>query len=347
MLKLVQLSILTLVVGGVGWTVALGAPEPTIQAGPELSVRSAPLARAKALAETSVPAAVTLHIDGLRVGAAGTTEQTIRQLLAGLGVHLQPTDRLSADPAQTLVPGMRLVLDRGLPVTLMDGGYSEAGRAPRGTVAGLLAARGIVLGALDKLEQVSADTTVEPGLFVKITRVADREITENESTAYPVRYRNDPDLETGRQVVESQGVPGAALRTWLVRYVDGRESARSLLAEAELLAPVAELRRVGVRPRVVPPPPAEIERIIREAAERWGADPVQLMRVAWCESRYNPNAFNPTANDTGLFQFIPETWRRESRRAGYEGVSAFDAVASANTAAMLFAEGKSRLWTCK
>ncbi len=290
---------------------------------------------------------MTLDIDGLRVSAAGTTAQTVRELLAGLGVHLQTTDRLSVDPAQTLVPGMRLALDRGLPVTLVDGGTSEAGRAPRGTVAGLLAARGIVLGPLDQLEDVSPATTVEAGAVVRITRISDREISEREPVAYPVRYLNDPDLETGRQAVESPGVPGEALRTWLVRYVDGRESARSLLAEAQLAAPVAELRRVGIRPRLVPPPPAEIERIIREAAERWGADPAQLMRVAWCESRYNPNAYNPTAQDTGLFQFIPETWRRESRRSGYGGTSAYDPVASANTAAMLFSEGKSRLWTCK
>lgn len=338
---------ITLAVGGVGWSVALGAAEPAAQAGPELRSRSAPLSRARALGETSAPAAVTLDIDGLRVKASGTTEQTVRELLAGLGMHLQPTDRLSVDPAQLLVPGMRLVLDRGLPVTLVDGGQSEAGRAPRGTVAGLLAARGISLGPLDKLEDVSATSSVQAGAVVRITRVADREVTERAPVAFPVRYVNDPGLEAGRQSVESGGVAGEAVRSWLVRYVDGLESSRSLVAETEVRAPVAEVRRVGIRQRTVPPPPAEIERIISEAAERWGADPVQLMRVAWCESRYNPNAYNPTAQDTGLFQFIPETWRRESRRAGYGGASAYDPVASANTAAMLFAEGKSRLWTCK
>ena len=290
---------------------------------------------------------MTLDIDGLRVSAAGTTEQTVRELLAGLGVHLQLTDRLSVDAAQTLVPGMRLVLDRGLPVTLVDGGFSEAGRAPRGTVAGLLALRGIVLGPLDKLEDVSAATTVQAGAVVRITRVSDREVAAREPIAFPVRYLNDPDLETGRQVVGSPGVAGEALRTWLVRYVNGRESSRSLLGETELSAPVAELRRVGVRPRLVPPPPAEIERIIREAAERWGADPAQLMRVAWCESRYNPNAYNPSAGDSGLFQFIPATWARNSPLAGYAGASPFDPVASANTAAMLFANGKAHMWTCK
>jgi len=345
-LKLARLAVITLAVGGIGWSVALGAPAPAVQAGPELAARSEPLARARVLGETWAPAPVTLDIDGIRVRAAGTTEQTVGQLLAALGVQLQRTDRLSVDPAQLLVPGMRLVLDRGLPVTFVDGGYSEAGRAPRGTIADMLAARGIVLGALDKLE-VSAATTVEAGAVFKITRISDQEVTQREAVPYPVRYVNDPALELGRQTVQTPGVPGEAVRTWLVRYVDGSETSRLLLSETALSAPVAEIRRVGTRPRVIPPPPAEIERIIREAAEAWGADPEQLMRVAWCESRYNPNAYNPTAQDTGLFQFIPETWRRESVRAGYGGASAFDPVASANTAAMLFSEGKSRLWVCK
>ena len=345
-LKLARLTVITLAVGAIGWSVALGAPVAAVQAGTDPVGRSAPLSRARTIGEISAPAEVTLDIDGLRVKAAGTTEQTVGQLLAGLGVQLQPTDRLSVDAAQALVPGMRLVLDRGVPVTLVDGGQSELGRAPRGTVAGLLAARGIVLGPLDKLETPAA-AAVEAWVTVKITRVSDREVTEREPVPYPVRYVNDTNLEVGRQTVETPGVAGEALRTWLIRSVDGRESARSLLSETTVTAPVAEIRRVGVRPRVIPPPPAEIERIITEAAEAWGADASQLMRVAWCESRYNPNAYNPTAQDTGLFQFIPETWRRESARAGYGGVSAFDPVASANTAAMLFSEGKSRLWTCK
>lgn len=170
---------------------------------------------------------------------------------------------------------------------------------------------------------------------------------ERLTTALPVRYVNDPALESGRQVVVTPAATGETLRTWQIRAVDGREAARTLLVEEIVRAPVAEVRRLGTKPRVVPPAPAEIEKIIRDAAAKWGADPEQLLRVAWCESRFNPNAFNPTANDSGLFQFIPETWWRQSPRAGYAGASPFDPVAAANTAAMLFSQGQARLWTCK
>ena len=343
-LKLARLIVITLSVGGIGWSVALGAhvaETPAAETG-----RSAPLSRARVAADQPSGASVILEIDGLRVAVAGTTDQTVQDLLGALGVQVGPSDRLSVEPGQKLVPGMRLALDRGIPVTVVDGGLAASGRAPRGTVAGLLAARGIVLGALDEVD-VPAGAALVPGTIVKITRVSERQVTEPAPVPFSVRTVTDPDLEVGRQQIDTPGVSGEAVRTWLVRFVDGLESTRSLASETVSRAPVNEVRRIGTRPRPAPPAPAEIERIIREAAARWGADPEQLLRVAWCESRFNPLAYNPSAQDTGLFQFIPGTWAANSPRAGYAGVSAFDAVANANTAAMMFSRSQAWQWTCK
>ncbi|PYN10307.1 MAG: transglycosylase, partial [Candidatus Rokuibacteriota bacterium] len=83
------------------------------------------------------------------------------------------------------------------------------------------------------------------------------------------------------------------------------------------------------------------------AAAAWGADPDQLLRVAWCESRYNPYAVNARSGAAGLFQFMPATWAANSVRAGYGGASVFDAVANANTAAYMFRNGQAAQWSCK
>lgn len=345
-LKLARLIVITLSVGGIGWSVALGAPVAETSAAAADPARPSTVSRARVAADTPVSAPVTIEIDGLRVAAAGTTDQTVQGLLAALGVQVGPSDRLSVESTQKLIPGMRVALDRGIPVTVVDGGQAAAGRAPRGTVAGLLAAKGIVLGALDQVD-VPAGAALVPGTVVKITRVSEREVSEPATVPFAVRTVSDPDLEIGRQQIDTPGVSGQAVRTWLVRFVDGLESTRSLASETVSRAPVDEVRRVGARPRPAPPAPAEIERIIRDAAARWGADPEQLLRVAWCESRFNPLAYNPSAQDTGLFQFIPGTWAANSVRAGYAGVSAFDAVASANTAAMMFSTGQAWQWTCK
>jgi soluble lytic murein transglycosylase-like protein len=72
-----------------------------------------------------------------------------------------------------------------------------------------------------------------------------------------------------------------------------------------------------------------------------------LLRVAWCESRYNPSAINARSGASGLFQFMPGTWAANSVRAGHAGASAFDPVASANTAAYMFRNGQAWQWSCK
>jgi soluble lytic murein transglycosylase-like protein len=154
----------------------------------------------------------------------------------------------------------------------------------------------------------------------------------------------DPALPVGRAVVASAGVPGVAQNTYSVRTANGVEESRTLLVSLEVSAPVAEVRRVGT---LVPAPSGDIQGIIRSAATNWGADEAQLLRVAYCESRYNPNAYNASSGASGLFQFIPSTWAISSVRAGYAGASVFDPVANANAAAYMFAAGQARQWQCK
>src|SRR2546428_12109658 len=126
-----------------------------------------------------------------------------------------------------------------------------------------------------------------------------------------------------------------------------RELTRSGAEGAVFPPPAPGFAAAGPRPRPPPRPPAEIDSVIRDAAARYGADAEQLLRVAWCESRYDPSAYNPTHADSGLFQFIPTTWAANSVRAGYVGASPFDPVAAANVAAWMFSRGSASLWTCR
>jgi soluble lytic murein transglycosylase-like protein len=177
--------------------------------------------------------------------------------------------------------------------------------------------------------------------------VADREISEQIVVSFAVRRISDPSLEQGIERVVRPGEPGEIARTVVARFVDGVEAERKIISESEIAAPVAEVRAIGTRPRQAPVAPAEIASIVRAAADRWGADPDTLLRVAWCESRYNPSAYNHASGATGLFQFMPATFARNSARAGFGDASIWDPVASANTAAYMFAIGQARQWACK
>jgi soluble lytic murein transglycosylase-like protein len=158
-----------------------------------------------------------------------------------------------------------------------------------------------------------------------------------------VRLQPDPNLDRSKQVVVTPGELGRVENTYLVHVVDGRETARELLASERLVAAVTEVRRIGTR---TPTASSEIEAIIRDAAAAQGADAEQLLRVAYCESRFNPGAYN-ASGASGLFQFMPSTWAANSVRAGFAGASVFDPVASANVAAWMFARGQAFQWVCR
>jgi len=231
-----------------------------------------------------------------------------------------------------------------VPLTLVDAGGVTPLRAPRAvTVAEALAVNGIELGPQDDVS-IAADAIVNAGDVIQLVRVADYDTVVREPLAFSVEVIYDAALAAGRTVVVTAGVPGLADDTYRIHVVDGAEAGRTLVASEVVVTAVAEVRRVGTKPA---PAPSDIEAVIRSAAAAWGADPDQLLRVAWCESNYNPYAVNARSGAAGLFQFMPATWAANSVRAGYGGVSVFDAVANANTAAFMFRNGQAAQWSCK
>ncbi len=337
LLRLGRLALVTYLVGMGTWT--LLGPNPIARSTAVVASRAAPIPRGAVLGMEAAP--LTVSVDGL-VANVRTSSETVAGALRGLGLATGAGDRLSSPIEAAVVPGQRLALDRGLPVTLMDGGQEVAARSVRGTVADLLVAAGIALGPLDQVDR-PLGALLYPGDVVRITRIADQQMTAQEDVPFAVRLQPDPNLDRLHQVVVTPGVLGRVENIYLIHVVDGRETARTLLSSQELAAPATELRRVGTR---IPPGGSEIEAIIRDAATAQGADAEQLLRVAYCESRYNPGAYN-ASGASGLFQFLPSTWAANSVRAGFAGASVFDPVAAANVAAWMFARGQAGQWVCK
>src|SRR5438094_395975 len=179
------------------------------------------------------------------------------------------------------------------------------------------------VGRVGKLQRIPVSEFVRVALLALLTLVVFGASWALGSVAAP---RLAATAAAPRTVVVTAAVPGLADNTYRIHVVDAAEAGRTLVASAVVVTPVAEVRRVGTKPA---PAPSDIETVIRSAAAAWGADPDQLLRVAWCESRYNPYAVNARSGAAGLFQFMPATWAANSVRAGYGGASVFDAVANA------------------
>jgi soluble lytic murein transglycosylase-like protein len=91
-------------------------------------------------------------------------------------------------------------------------------------------------------------------------------------------------------------------------------------------------------------PGGSIQQIILDAFAPLGGGAQQwALRVAKCESGYNPNAVNRGSGASGLFQFMPSTWASMPQA----GQSVFNPVANAQAAAVLYQRSGPNQWSCK
>jgi Transglycosylase SLT domain len=112
----------------------------------------------------------------------------------------------------------------------------------------------------------------------------------------------------------------------------------------------APTRAPAPAPAPAPPPPppsaggGSIQQIILDAFAPLGAGAQQwALRVAKCESGYNPNAVNRSSGASGLFQFLPSTWASMPQH----NQSVFNPVANAQAAAVLYQRSGPNQWSCK
>lgn len=84
-------------------------------------------------------------------------------------------------------------------------------------------------------------------------------------------------------------------------------------------------------------------------AEYFAAEDVnKAVRVAWCESRFNPASTNLRTGAVGLFQHLPKYWAERAENAGFAGADPTDAEASTAAAAWaVYNEGGWDTFACR
>ena len=138
----------------------------------------------------------------------------------------------------------------------------------------------------------------------------------------------------------------AALAALLLLHVVAA-SARGDGIESELRAQLAKERRahalVVARLRSSLAHDRHVDDAIRLASIVYGVPLREARLVASCESRFRSYARNPSSGASGLFQFLPSTYRTTP----FRDVSIFSPYANALAAGWLYSRSGWRPWECK
>lgn len=155
-----------------------------------------------------------------------------------------------------------------------------------------------------------------------------------------VQVVGDPQAGDGRTWVEV--VAKGSGQGWVAaEFLDAGEApraAQSAAAPAPAPAPTPSATPTAAPPRAG----GSVIDIITEAANRYGQSPSAMLAVAKCESNYNPNAVNSRSGASGLFQFLPGTFKGTP----FASYSIFDPWANANAAAWMWSVGRRGEWVC-
>ncbi|WP_308194502.1 transglycosylase family protein [Pseudonocardia kujensis] len=223
-----------------------------------------------------------------------TTASSVDEALKGLGVNVQPIQMSLAPDTQIPMGGLDVRVEVQRTVTLTDGtGAPEQITTSAGTIAGLLADKGVTLGP-DDVSVPSSDTQLTDGMQIHLVRNGVGEVVEVRRTDPPVQEIEDPELPRGKREVVDPGAPGEQTAVMRVYVQNGQEVRREQIRAGASTPPRPRIVKVGTNDEE-PEVPA-----ISDGAV-WD-------RLAQCEAGGNW-AINTGNGYYGGVQFDASTWR--------------------------------------
>ena len=240
-------------------------------AGHSLQVASGDLDPVRITIRRAVP--LTLQEDGVAT-TFYTTAPTVGEALHRTGVTLYLADGVEPGLNERVTAGMTVQVDRSIPVTVQVDGRTLRTRTHRERVDEVLADLNVVLTGQDyAIPALDGPLTDEAA--IRVVRVAERFVIEQEPIPFELAWQPDPDLEIDYQRLLQEGTRGVRERRSRVRYEDGIEIARAVENVYVAVPPTTKIMGYGtkiiVRTIDTPSGPVEYWRKIRVLATSYSA----------------------------------------------------------------------------
>ncbi len=209
--------------------------------------------------ERPTPAAPVIHLqieraaalyvqDEARRQTLYTTQRTVGQALHEAGLLLYAGDWITPELNAPATHGLHVYITRAIPISLTLDGRTIHLRTHAHTVAQVLAAEGISLVGQDQVIP-DLDMPIETGINIRVVRVADAFIVEQEEIPYQTVWVADATLELDQRRLENNGTNGIKKRRYKAIYYDGREVERRL--EDEWIDQEPQERRIAYGTKIV------------------------------------------------------------------------------------------------
>jgi resuscitation-promoting factor RpfB len=256
-----------------------------------------------------------LVIDGAQSYHIRSAYQSPRLLALAAGLSVYGEDQYDSSVVTDIVDsdtiGEQVVIKRAKPLTVQVDGRTRTLRTQSKVLGDALAGADIAIAPKDTVS-LPLTAPVVPGMTVAITRVTEAVITQTNVLPRPVVTVTDPAVLKGVTTVRTAGADGQKTITYRVHYQNGVETKRETLQVVSQAAPVTKVVVVGTK--VIFSGSVEYWRpLVEAAAAQWGMDPNTMLRIMTCESRGNASSISQFIingeHPTGLFQYLPSTWR--------------------------------------
>lgn len=181
---------------------------------------------------------VTLAADGKTIFFYSGAD-TLGEALWEQGIILKQADQLQPSQDTALDRPLTVNLRRSQPITVVSAGREFPLLSAESTVGAALANARFSLQDLD-YSIPQADQPIPADGIIRVVRVNEEVITEDEVLPFASERVSDPNLDVGLEEVLQAGVNGIQTTTVRVRYEDGEEIDRTTLSQSVSKAPVTE-----------------------------------------------------------------------------------------------------------
>jgi uncharacterized protein YabE (DUF348 family) len=156
-----------------------------------------------------------------------TTAPTVGEALREAQITIYLGDRVVPSLGSEVSTGLRVTIQRSVPVTLDADGLTFKTRTRGDTVADALAAMRIGVAGKDQVEP-ALDTELYENIQISVTRVQEEIEIQEEIAPFETVYVADTNLPIDTQQVVEVGAEGVTRTRYRVRYEDAQEVDRVL-----------------------------------------------------------------------------------------------------------------------